>query len=237
MIIQGVTLTGTYVTDTLGIVRSNLQLYLAPSTYPGSGTSWTDSSDNAYTVTLVGAPAYNTTYFTFDGTTEYYDTNQSLASEEFSVGAWFRTSAAGVKMILSKETTGGWPWTYRIWMNGGQLVGDIAQSGGTNTGISSPLTTYNNGSWYYVMYTRNDTSQWLYVNGVQVATASDTLTGTIINSQEVWFGKSAFTGGGVNPQGSYQYTGDRGECFIYNRVLSASEILQNYNATKATYGL
>jgi hypothetical protein len=28
-----------------------------------------------------------------------------------------------------------------------------------------------------------------------------------------------------------------GEMMIYNRVLSAAEILQNYNATKTRYGL
>jgi len=220
------------------IVRSDLQLYLDPSEYSGSGTSWTDSSTNAYTVTLNGAPAYNTTYFTFDGTTEYFDTNQSLSSEEFSVGAWFRTSAAGIKMIISKETAAGWPWNYRIWMNGGQIVGDIAQSGASSRSISSVLTNYNNGSWYYVMYIRDSSTQYLFVNGTQVSTAVGTFaSGTISNSQEVWFGKSAFIAGGSNPQGSYQYIGDLGECFVYNRALTSTEILQNYNATKAHYGL
>lgn len=213
-----------------GIVTNGLQLYLDPATYSGSGTSWTDSSANAYNVTLVGAPAYNTTHFTFDGSTEYFDTNQSLATEEFSVGMWFRTSAGGIKMLISKETAAGWPWNYRIWLNGGQIVGDIAQSGGIATSISSTLTNYNNGSWYYVMYTRNDSSQWLYVNGVQIKTAADTLTGAISNSQEVWFGRSAFTAG-------YQYVGNMGECFVYDRVLSLAEIQQNYNATKSAYGL
>ena len=220
------------------IVRSDLQLYLDPSEYSGSGTSWTDSSTNAYTVTLNGAPAYNTTYFTFDGTTEYFDTNQSLSSEEFSVGAWFRTSAAGIKMIISKETAAGWPWNYRIWMNGGQIVGDIAQSGASSRSIGSVLTNYNNGSWYYVMYIRDSSTQYLFVNGTQVSTAVGTFaSGTISNSQEVWFGKSAFIAGGSNPQGSYQYIGDLGECFVYNRALTSTEILQNYNATKAHYGL
>ena len=220
------------------IVRSDLQLYLDPSEYSGSGTSWNDSSTNAYTVTLNGAPAYNTTYFTFDGTTEYFDTNQSLSSEEFSVGAWFRTSAAGIKMIISKETAAGWPWNYRIWMNGGQIVGDIAQSAASSRSIGSVLTNYNNGSWYYAMYIRDSSTQYLFVNGTQVSTAVGTFaSGTISNSQEVWFGKSAFIAGGSNPQGSYQYIGDLGECFVYNRALTSTEILQNYNATKAHYGL
>lgn len=211
------------------IVSNGLQLYLQPGAYSGSGTTWADSSDNTYTVDLVGAPAYNTDYFTFDGTSEYFDTNQSLASESFSVGCWFRTSAAGIKMLISKETSAGNPWNYRIWLNGGQINADMSQVT-TQSSLSSTLTNYNNGSWYLVMFTRDDSNWYLYVNGSQVATKSDPYTGSVTNAQEVWFGRSAYTAG-------YQYTGDLGECFVYNRVLTSTEILQNYNATKATYGL
>lgn len=229
MIIQGITLNGVTVTDGLDIIRSNLQMYLDPATYSGSGTTWTDSSTNAYATTLVGAPAYNSTYFTFDGTTEYVDTNQSLASETFSIGAWFRTSANGIKMIVSKETTVGNPWNYRIWLNGGQISMDMSQVT-TQSSLSTPLSNYNNGSWYYVMGTRDDSNWYLYINGSQVATKSDPYIGSVTNAQEVWWGRSAYTTG-------YQWVGDLGRCFIYNRALSSTEVLQNYNATKATYGL
>lgn len=213
------------------IVTDGLQLYLQPGAYTGSGTTWADSSDNTYTVNLVGSPTYNTDYFTFPNTTaRYIDTNQSLASEEFSVGGWFRTSAAGIKMTVCKETAAGWPWNYRIYYNGGQIVGDIAQSGAANQSISSPLTNYNDGSWYLVMFTRNSSTMKLYVNGTEVNSISNTLVGSISNSQELWIGRSAYAG-------AYQWVGDFGETFIYNRVLSSSEILQNYNATRATYGL
>jgi hypothetical protein len=241
MIIQGVTLNGVTVVDIPDIVRSNLQLYLnaaSSASYPGTGTTWTDLSPNAYSTTLIGAPAWNSTYFNFDGTTEYVDTNQSLSAEEFSVGAWFRSSAAGIKMILSKETTAGWPWNYRIWLNGGQIVGDIAQSGASTRNINSSLTNYNNGSWYLVMYTRSTTTQTLYVNGTQINTAAGSFpSGTISNAQELWIGRSAFTQSGASPSGSYQYTGDIGQVFVYNRVLDSAEILQNYDATRSTYGL
>lgn len=224
----------------LSVVTDGLQLYLNatdPASYPGSGTTWTDLSANGYATTLVGSPTFNIDYFTFDGTTEYVDTNQSLAAEEFSVGAWFRTSAGGIKMIISKETTAGWPWNYRIWMNGGQLVGDIAQSGASSRSIGSVLSNYNNGSWYLVMYTRSTATQWLYVNGVQVNTAVGSFpSGTISNAQEVWIGRSAYQQGGASPTGSYQYTGDISQVFVYNKVLSAAEILQNFDATKSAYG-
>jgi hypothetical protein len=217
------------------IVTSNLQLYLTAgntSSYPGSGTTWTDLSTNSYSTTLTNTPTYNSGnggYFSFDGS-DYVDTNQSLASETFSVGGWFRTSSAGIKMFLSKETSAGNPWNYRIWLNGGQINADMSQVT-TQSSLSSPLTTYNNGNWYQVMFTRDDSTWYLYVNGVQVNTKSDSYTGNVVNSQELWIGRSAYLGG------SYQFTGDISEVMIYNRVLTSSEILQNYNATKTRFGL
>jgi hypothetical protein len=239
MRIQGVALRGVTVTD-LSIVRSNLQLYLNaadPASYPGAGTSWFDLSPNAYTTTLIGDPAFNSTHFTFDGTTEYVDTNQSLAAESFSVGAWFRTSAAGIKMILSKEVPAGNPWNYRIWLNGGTIVADMSQAPAFQASLSSPTATYNNGAWYLVMFTRDDSTWRLYVNGNQINTRADPYTGSVSNAQELWIGRSAFTAGGTSPSGSYQWVGDIGQVFIYDRVLSAAEILRNYNATKTVYGL
>jgi hypothetical protein len=220
------------------IVTSSLQLYLIASdtgSYSGSGTTWTDLSPNAYNTTIVGGPAFNTTHFNFDGTIEYIDTNQSLDSNNFSVGAWFRTTSGGIKMILSKETTGGWPWNYRIWLNGGTIIGDIALSGGQNQSISSVLSNYNNGSWYYVMFTRDDSNLYLYVNGVQVKTQADTMIGSITNSQELWVGRSAFTSGGANPSGSYQFIGDIAEVFVYDNILTSTEVLENFDNTKHTY--
>ena len=225
----------------IDIVQLNLQLYLNaadPASYPGSGTTWTDLSPNAYSTTLVGSPTFNSTYFNFPNTTaRYVDTNQSLGYEEFSVGAWFRTSAAGIKMIVSKETTAGWPWNYRIWLNGGAIIGDVALPGGTNQSITSALSNYNNNAWYYVMFTRDTLAWYLYVNGSQVAVVLNSLAGSIANAQELWIGRSAFTQGGASPTGSYQWVGDIGQIFVYDRALAGSEILQNYDATRATYGL
>lgn len=226
-----------------GVVTSGLQLYLNAgnvSSYPGSGNNWYDLSTNNYTASLINSPGYTSSNggtLTFNGATQYVDTNQSLASNEFSVGAWFKSSAGGIKMILSKETTTGWPWNYRIWLNGGAIIGDIALAGGSNVSITSPLSSYNNGSWYNVMFTRNDSTLRLYVNGTEVTNTPDTLTGAITNSQEVWIGRSAFTGGGISPTGNYPYNGSISEIMIYNRVLSASEILQNFDATKTRFGL
>lgn len=227
-------------TPTPTIVTSGLQLYLTAeneSSYSGSGTTWTDLSENGYSTTLTNTPTYNSGnggYFSFDGS-DYVDINQSLDSETFSVGGWFRTSEPGIKMFLSKETTSGNPWNYRIWLDGGVLNADMSQI--TTQSILSHNGGYNNGEWYNVLFTRNDSNWYLYVNGIEVATKVDPYTGSVTNSQELWIGRSAFTSGGSSPTGSYQFVGDISEVMVYNRDLSSAEVLQNFNATKNRFGL
>ena len=106
----------------------------------------------------------------------------------------------------------------------------MSQAPANQAQLSSILTNYNNGNWYQVMFTRDDSNWYLYVNGVQVNTRVDPYVGSVTNSQEVWIGQSAYLGG------SYDYTGDISEIMFYNRVLDSSEILQNYNATKTRFG-
>lgn len=234
--ISSITISSERLNGNLDIVRDGLQLYLNAGdteSYPGSGTTWYDGSINSYDTTLTNGVGYSSDSggtLTFDGINDYVDTNQPLSSESFSVGAWFKLTASGINMILSKETSAGNPWNYRIWINSGTIVADMAV-GVVQSSLTSPLNIYNDGNWYYVMFTRNDNNWYLYVNGQQVATKVDNLTGSVANSQELWIGRSAYLGG------SYAYNGKISSVFVYGRVLSTSEILHNYNATKSRFGL
>ena len=70
MLIRGVTLTGTYVTDIPSVVTANLTVVLAGLTY-SSGTTWADSSGNSNNYTLVNSPTFSGGVFTFNGTNQY----------------------------------------------------------------------------------------------------------------------------------------------------------------------
>jgi hypothetical protein len=78
-------------------------------------------------------------------------------------------------------------------------------------------------TWYYVIVTYAKSSYLkIYINGSyenQVATNSGTL-----RSSEIW--KLAI-------EASYSKIGEFG---LYNRVLSAAEILSNFNTRKSLYG-
>ena len=110
-------------------------------------------------------------------------------------------------------------------------MADVAKSGGSNQSLVSGLSNYNNNQWYFVMFTRDAVAWYLFVNGAQVNAVINSLTAPIVNAQELWIGRSAYLGG------SYQWVGDIGQIFVYNRALAGDEVVQDYNATKATYGL
>ncbi len=82
--------------------------------------------------------------------------------------------------------------------------------------------------WRYYASTYDGTRATLYENGI--ATTSISLTINLNNtSNPMTIGR--FDGGGYNLNGNIS------QAYVYNRALSATEIKQNYNATKKRYGL
>ena len=232
------------------ISRTNLQFYIDPSataSYPGTGTAITDLSTNGYTgINMLNGVGYSATdadgSWTFDGSNDYIDTNQSLAqSNSFTLLAWVKvTNAANYRMIISKEKTTGSPWNYRMYANitTGRLVGDIAPASGSGGSVTG-TTNIANGAWHMVAFTRDVTADTLnaYVDGALETSTTDPTTAAITGSQEVWLGRSAFTQSGASPTGSYPFLGSMGEVMIYDRALSAAEIAITFRATRSRYGV
>lgn len=227
------------------IITTGLQLWLEPdlyTSYPGSGTAAYDLSTNHYTTTLqrsVGYSSARAPSFTFDGATnrKYIDVGQYINSNTFTLSSWFKSSStANYQMLFSKEQVGGSPWNYRLWLEitSGKLRADTAAGGSSENLVAN--TNYCNGVWHNAVFVRDVAggNLYLYADGVQVATAATTL-GTITNNQNVWIGLSAFTG--QSALGSYPVNGNIGQSLIYNTALTASQVLQNFNAMRGVYGV
>ena len=230
------------------IITDGLQLWLEPDvygSYPGSGTSAYDLSANRYTATLVNGVTYSTARapsFGFNGATNYryIDTGQYLNSNTFTVSSWFKSSVTTTyQMLFSKETTAGRPWNYRLWLEitTGKLRGDTADSGSASENLVSSAG-YCDGLWHNGVFVRGAVggNLYLYADGVQIATVSTTIA-SVTNNQNVWIGKSAFTGGGGGASGSYPVNGQIGQSLIYNSALTATQVKQNFNAMRGVYGV
>jgi energy-coupling factor transporter ATP-binding protein EcfA2 len=188
--------------------------------YPLSGTSWYDVSYSGNNGSLVNGPVYsgsNGGVLVFDGSDDYVNVSSGgsiLSNENYTKLAWFYiTNFATSNNIISGGNTG----QHAFWTAAGTKL-NAGHNGNWSTVVST--TTLSANTWYFGAVTFSTTSGWkLYINGVQESTSVDTTT---------------FVGTGDVQIGRYQtgnnYTGSISNVQIYNRVLSLSEILQNYNA-------
>ena len=86
--------------------------------------------------------------------------------------------------------------------------------------------TLSDNTWYQLIVTYNSGTVNYYINSVSSGSGSYTFTPSSINLIL-----------GRYHMGSYPLNGQLANVKFYNRALSATEVLQNYNATRKRFGL
>ena len=216
---------------TKGIVQSGLVLNLdagASTSYPGSGTTWTDLSASGNNGTLTNGPTYSSANggsIVFDGTNDCIVVNSNasiLSSTAYTKIAWFNTNnLSATNNIISGGNSG----QHAFWLAGSNKL----QSGHNGSySIVISTTTLSLNTWYFGAVTFSTTSGWnLYLNGALENTNASTTTFT--GNGEILIG--AFV------TGSNVFSGRIPQVSVYNRVLSATEIQQNFNALRSRFGI
>jgi hypothetical protein len=204
------------------IVQQGLVLNLDagnPYSYGGAGTTWYDVSGNSYNGTLTNGPTYSSDVggtIVFDGVNDYVTTSFATTSgQSVTYCGWLYSteSTSTYKNFVDSLSTSPMIW----WNTSGQIEFD--ESRYTTT------TVYRN-QWVYVSLSKpsGSSSASYYVNGVLVGTGTAYTTPALIPTL---FNRSA----------AQTWKGNGAVVQIYNRALSAAEVLQNYNATKGRFGL
>ena len=94
--------------------------------------------------------------------------------------------------------------------------------------VQNSYTRLSATGWYHFVGTEDGTNLKLYVDGVLVDTETS-ISGNIFDSDyNVEIGR-------YNNSTSQEYTNQIAQPRIYNRALTAAEVLQNYNSGKNTY--
>ena len=235
------------------VVQDGLVLNLdagASTSYPGSGTSWTDLSGNGNTGTLVNGVGYsgsNGGSLSFDGTNDYVTTPITTTYQNFTLNCWFYNTSSSKtgRALISKNSyfatkTNDWPVNLAL-NNLGTTVSIRITSGtsffvttpSTGSIISAALSSLN--TWYNVSATYDKQNLNLYLNGVLANTTPNTIS-LPNNTGRVWtIGRTAIENGGG--AGDTQYNGNIAQVSIYNKALTEAEVSQNFNALRSRFGI
>jgi len=233
MLIQGVTLTGTYIVDLPGIVTGNLSMFLDAgnaSSYPGSGTAWTDLSNNSRNGTLTNGPTYSSAdggSIVFDGTNDFVQCSGSITATAATFVAWIRRngSQGTYDGILSSRGTSVTGMQFYSSDQLGYIWNNAINTYTWNSGLTVPDLT-----WCMVAVSVTSTSATAYLcQSGGITSATNTVSHTSTTIDDIKIGQEEF--------GGRFFTGNIATAMIYDRALSAAEISQNFNALRGRYGI
>jgi hypothetical protein len=227
------------------IVRDGLILDLDAAkrdSYPGTGTVWRDIAGGVITGSLINGPTFdpnNGGSIVFDGTNDYvnlpYNPNYNFTT--ISSLTWVKTpiqyTGSAFKAIISKQSDIIFDrefnfYTYSSLNNG--VINQLHFSTGKLTSytgfINVPGGSLSLNTWHQIGFTVGNGFLNYVLNGQIIQSTSTTGTFNATGSYDIKVGRA-----------DNNWLGNISNVLLYNRILSSTEVLQNYNATKGRFGL
>ena len=220
----------------------NLDAGFVPS-YPRNGGTMYDTSPSANHATVFNGPSYSSSnggILQFNGSNQGGYTNSTINfAGSFSVGMWVYLKSwlfincpcsgvgNGVLSGILDASDGYWNmWAFQTYTPEMNFFTFYNTSyNGVSLGLGGSLN-----SWLYYVVSYNHLGNAVgYRNGTQVA--SQAVVGQITPNVNLYFNYYS------RHCGNCWSNNDTAVIQIYNRALSASEVLANYNAQKGRFGL
>jgi hypothetical protein len=210
--------------------------------YPGSGTSWFDLSGNGNTVTLFNSPSFSNNVIVFDGINDHAKTASSLnlsSTNQLTVEVVFKVPTITTNVMIFEHTVD--------WNSNPGAFGAYTNSQGG--GASSPTTDnwiHTNSASNRIDFKFSNLTNFIHSTFIY---RSATLTQAYENANLITNVNAPSSPVGISSYAnSFFHIGSRGgtgafgqmelsTIKIYNRALTATEVLQNYNAIKGRYGI
>ena len=194
---------------------------------------------------LVNGPTYNSANggsLVFDGTNDYiaiphtsakWTPSSASTLNYVTIELWIKTSDTD-GFYISRPWNGSGEYNYYGY-NGGFYV----TSGGN--GASVGTTGFADNNWHHVVYWISPTQMGFYLDGGNAASTNHGLTGNTPTYGDANLSLNIMTlypyGEGWGGNTGFSISGNIGLVRVYNKVLTANEVTQNYNATRQRFGV
>lgn len=211
--------------------------------YPGTGTTWTDLAGTANNFTLFNTPTWNSDgYFDFDSASSEYAAITHTAvlkpTAALTMEQWLNaddwTAGIGSAPHTALSCTQGGGYAHYIW--DGNFIPYVYVVNLSNylkpTASVAGLT-----GWHHFATTFDGRYARLYIDGVLSSTADAGASTTISYDPDNDICIGAEAGTLSTPAANFYWNGKIATTAIYNRALTATEVLQNFNSDKARFGL
>jgi len=222
------------------IVTDGLVLYLDAAntkSYVSGSTSWTDiaAGNNG---ALTNGPTFNSANggsIVFDGTNDYVQVTSPFgdidwSSRAWSFSAWMKLDALGDRCLVNLNSANSSHYVVTNVFSGGKSFWYfIKNSTPTQTNFTQTDNNFTTNEIFHFTMTYNGSGLSngninFYKNGTLLTTTGG--GGAGLSNQT-----------GLQIGGNYFLDGNVYNFLMWNRVLSATEIRQNYNSTKTRFGL
>ena len=232
---------------TTNIIRNGLVFNIdaanRASYIPNATTSFNtiDLSTSGSLINDTGFVGLPTSSFTFDGTDDYIDcgnnSSTNIAASNLTISFWIKSasnSQTDYTGLISKApntaaivSAGQYEIEISTSQNTRYIVTGVDLKAGAETTGTVPTLTLN--TWENIAMTWDGDTIRAYKNATETATkTSPSATAPTSITEPLRIGKRENYG---------EFNGNIGPVHIYNRALSAAEVLQNYNAGKDRFGL
>jgi len=201
--------------------------FTAPST-------WYDLSINAKNATLSSATSFDSNNggsILLDSVNDYANLPSSglaFGSGAFTIESWcYLTTALTNNVIYYSQSSNTSGFSGFGYTNGSGFF--LTDFNGSVRVTTINTTSISLNTWYYVVGVRNASNQYVvYVNGIASTTNNTSSLALTTLDPRI----------GTNPASNGErWTGRIAILRMYNRTLSATEILQNFNATRKRFNL
>ncbi len=201
--------------------------------YISGSTTWNDVSGQGNNGTLTNGPTFNSANggsIVFDGVNDLVQAN-AVNSSYFTLSVWakwaqFFPSNQGHSLVSNNTSTSN---GYMLYQGTSDPYNRVVLFVCTPSlaGLTSN-TLLSTNVWYNIVGTYDGNLISIYINGALDKNTPQ--TGTVTpNPSSLLLGKTSYN--------STYFNGNISNTQIYNRALSAQEVLQNYNATKSRFNL